>query len=170
MSCTGAQAQVEQSLGDSAGEGPGSAYLRCCTARLCRLRVTSAQASTAPCRSCRSELCTMDSSRGRTAGMNRTTGQARQREGEQVGGECAGQPCPSPTAGRSLGLTHHWGLLLGPLHRGQSKAGSLQARGLGTGPWHAWNMQAGEGIERVQTSTALSLQWDRAQPPPPQEQ
>ena len=42
-------------------------YLSSCTASLYRPRVTSAQASTAPCRVCRSRLCVTDSRRGRTA-------------------------------------------------------------------------------------------------------
>lgn len=43
------------------------AYLPSCIASPQRLRVTSAQASTAPCRVCRSGLCVMDSRRGKTA-------------------------------------------------------------------------------------------------------
>lgn len=42
-------------------------YLPCCVASVCRLRATSAQASTAPCRVCRSGLCVIDSRRGNTA-------------------------------------------------------------------------------------------------------
>lgn len=56
------------------GTNEGS-YLPCCVASVCRLRATSAQASTAPCRVCRSGLCVIDSRRGNTA--KHTVGEAR---------------------------------------------------------------------------------------------
>lgn len=57
---------VETLGANERARGPGS-YLPCCSASAHRLRATSAQASTAPCRVCRSGLCVSDSRRGSTA-------------------------------------------------------------------------------------------------------
>ena len=60
----------------SAG-GQGFSYLFSCTASVHRLWATSAQASTAPCRVCRSGLRVIDSRRGKTV-----------RTGEEMSQEC----------------------------------------------------------------------------------
>lgn len=117
--------------------GPaGLPYLSSCFSRVRRLRAISAQASTAPCRVCRSGLCAIDSRRGKTATMGRTRRLSARRLGSepegrraplQVSGQVTGAPglslkpppgqTPGPPGAGGRGAedaTHSWGSTCSP--------------------------------------------------------
>lgn len=80
--------------------GPaGLPYLSSCFSRVRRLRAISAQASTAPCRVCRSGLCAIDSRRGKTATMGRT----RRLSARRLGSEPEGRRAPLQVSGQVTG-------------------------------------------------------------------
>lgn len=129
--------QAHRQAGGVPEAGPaGLPYLSSCFSRVRRLRAISAQASTAPCRVCRSGLCAIDSRRGKTATMGRTRRLSARRLGSepegrraplQVSGQVTGAPglslkpppgqTPGPPGAGGRGAedaTHSWGSTCSP--------------------------------------------------------
>lgn len=149
--------------------GPaGLPYLSSCFSRVRRLRAISAQASTAPCRVCRSGLCAIDSRRGKTATMGRT----RRLSARRLGSEPEGRRAPLQVSGQVTGAP---GLSLKP-PPGQTP-GPPGAGGRGAeDATHSWGSTCSPGPKPVprgegpdcsprlpcRTRLAVSLPGDRA--------